>query len=353
MKRFLAALLLLGGCTTPQVAPSDISPSPQITETELRATIAILAGDDFAGRMAGTPGEWKAANYIAERLRAAGVEAAPGGFLQPFAVHAERKPAPAESVKLPSGQRHFIEQMYSRGPFTAYNVVGRVPGRSPDGRAVVLMGHYDHLGLCLPEGAADRICNGAVDNASGVAALIAVAEQVADMKLDRDVWFVATSAEEWGLLGAKAFAASPPLPLHTIIAGFNLDTIAVAPRGLPVAMVAAEKSPLEALVRQAAAAMGRAFDSDRGAASFMQRQDGWALAQRGVPMIMAGGSFSDMKLLNAFLAGHYHAPGDELRPETELGGAVEDANLHVELIRRAASRSLLPSFAAVPQVGRR
>jgi hypothetical protein len=348
VKRFLAVLLLLGGCATPQVPPS-----PEVTEAELRSTISTLAGDEFAGRMPGTPGEWKAANYIAGRLRAAGVEPAPGGFLQPFGVNVERKPAPAESVKLPSGQRYFMEQMYSRGPFMAHNVVGRVPGSSPDGRAVVLMAHYDHLGLCMPEGAADRICNGAVDNASGVAALLAVAERVADMKLDRDVWFVATSAVEWGLLGAKAFAASPPLPLHTIIAGFNLDTIAVAPRGMPVATVAAEKSPLEALVREAASAMGRAFDSDRGAASFLQRQDGWALAQRGVPMIMAGGSFSDMTLLEAFLAGHYHSPTDELRPETELGGAVEDANLHVELVRRAASRSLLPSFAVVPQVGGR
>ena len=348
MKRFLAALLLLAGCSTPQVPQS-----PEVTEAELRSSIATLAGDDFGGRMSGTPGEWKAANYIAERLRAAGVEPAPGGFLQPFGVNIERKPAPAESVKLPAGQRYFIEQTYSRGPFTAHNVVGRVPGSSPDGRAVILMAHYDHLGLCMPEGAADRICNGAVDNASGVAALIAVAERVADMKLDRDVWFVATSAEEWGLLGAKAFAASPPLPLNTIIAGFNLDTIAVAPSGMPVATVAAEKSPLAGLVRDSASAMGRDFDSDREAASFLQRQDGWVLAQRGVPMIMAGGSFSDMKRLQAFLAGHYHSPTDELRPETELGGAVEDTNLHVELVRRAASRSLLPSFAAVPHVGRR
>ena len=102
-----------------------------------------------------------------------------------------------------------------------------------------------------------------------------------------------------------------------------------------------------------ATAMGRAWDGDDEAASFLQRQDGWALAQRGVPMIMAGGSFSDMKLLKAFLADTYHGPSDELRPDTQLGGAVEDANLHVELVRRAASRSILPSFAAVPHQVRR
>jgi hypothetical protein len=68
---------------------------------------------------------------------------------------------------------------------------------------------------------------------------------------------------------------------------------------------------------------------------------------------MAGGSFSDLELLNAFLAAAYHSPADELRPDTELGGAVDDANLHVELVRRAASRDIMPSFRAVPQLGRR
>ena len=345
MKRILFAFLLLAGCATPALRTP-----PAISEAEMRATIGILASDGFEGRMSGTVGEARAAAYIAERFRAAGLKAPSGGFLQGFKVDREPKAPPAESVKLPAGQRYFIEQMNNHPRFTATNVVGRVPGRAPDGRAVVVMAHYDHLGVCMPEGAPDRICNGAADNASGTAALIAVAERVAKMGLDRDVWFVATSAEEWGLLGAKAFAASPPLPLGRIIAGFNLDTIAVAPKGAPVAMVAAKGVTLEPLVRAAAAALGRAWDGDDGAASFLKRQDGWALAERGVPMIMAGGSFSDDKLLKAFLAGSYHGPDDELRPETELGGAVEDANLHVELVRRAASRSILPSFASVPHL---
>lgn len=348
MKHFLPLFLLLSACATPRQAPL-----PPVEEAELRATIGVLASDEYEGRLAGTAGELNAAVYIAGRFGAAGLVPAPGGFLQPFVV--DRKPTdpPPESVKLPAGQRHFLDQMNRRGSFKAYNVVGRAPGRAPDGRAVVIMAHYDHLGLCMPEGSADRICNGAVDNASGVAALIAVAERVAKMKLDRDVWFVATSAEEWGLLGARAFADSPPFPLPTVIAGFNLDTIAVAPKGAPVAMVAAEGSRLAELVQAAALAMGRAWDGDDEAASFLRRQDGWALAQRGVPMIMAGGSFSDVKMLNAFLASTYHGPNDELRPETELGGAVDDSNLHVELVRRAASRSILPAFAAVPQVGGR
>lgn len=345
MKRLLPLFLLLGACAT-----SRIPSPPAVTDAELRATIAVLASDAFEGRMAGTAGEAKAAAYIAERFRAAGLKPASGGFLQGFKVDRKPTPIPDAKVELPSGQRHFLAEANKRGQFTASNVVGRVAGRAPDGRAVVVMAHYDHLGVCAAEGAADRICNGAVDNASGVAAMIAVAERVARMKLDRDVWFVATSAEEWGLLGAKAFANAPPVPLSAIIAGFNLDTIAIAGGGAPVAMVAAKGSALQPLVRDAARAVGRAWDGDDEAASFMRRQDGWALAERGVPMIMAGGSFSDLKLLEAFLAKGYHDPSDELRPESELGGAVDDANLHVELVRRAASRSILPSFATVPQI---
>ncbi len=362
MTRLAPLFLLLASCATPRAEPlaSQVNeaemragplPSP-VNEAEMRATIGVLASDAFEGRMPGTPGGDKAATYIAGRFRAAGLDALPGGYLQGFRVDHKPKAAPADPSKLPAGQMHFIAQMNGRGPFTAYNVIGKAPGSAPDGRAVVVMGHYDHLGLCLPESAPDRICNGANDNASGIAAIIAVAERVARLKLDRDVWFVATSAEEWGLLGARAFADSPPVALNRIIAGFNLDTIAIAPRGAPVAMVAAKGSGLEQLVRDSAKAMGRSWDGDDEAASFLQRQDGWALAQRGVPMIMAGGSFSDLKLLNAFLAKAYHGPSDELRTDTELGGAVDDANLHVELVRRAASRGILPSFGSVPQVVR-
>ncbi|MEO8141362.1 MAG: M28 family peptidase, partial [Sphingomicrobium sp.] len=181
---------------------------------------------------------------------------------------------------------------------------------------------------------------------------IAVAQQVAKLELDRDVWFVATSAEEWGLLGARAFADRPPLALTSIVAGFNLDMIAVAPTGAKVAMIAPPNSRLEPLVRQAASAIGRGWDGDREADIFIRRQDGWVLAERGVPMVMVGGSFSDMAVLQRFIAAGYHAPGDELRPETDLGGAVDDANLHVEMIRRAASRKFVAPVPRVPQLVR-
>ena len=342
--------LALAGCASVEPPP----PAP-ITDAEMRAIVATLSSDEFAGRMPGTPGGDRTVAYIAERFRAAGlVSGSTGGapFLEPFTVKATERKLPADA-KLPAGQRYFTEQINKAKPFTSWNVVGRVPGRRPDGKIVVVMGHWDHLGTCMPEGSPDRICNGAVDNASGIAAMIAVAERVARLRLDRDVWFIATSAEEWGLLGAKALAEKPPFALSSIIAGFNLDTIAIASKGAPVAIVAPEGSRLEPLVRAAAQAVGRAWDGDDEADPFIQRQDGWAFSQRGAPVIMAGGSFSNLALLQKFLGAAYHGPEDELRADTDLGGAVDDANLHVELVRRAASRGHLPSFAGIPKVARR
>ncbi|QIK96166.1 M20/M25/M40 family metallo-hydrolase [Sphingomonas sp. HDW15A] len=315
-----------------------------IADSEMRGLIATLASDTFLGRMSGTEGEKKTIAYIAGQLSAYGVSAGmpDGSYFMPFAIPAQKKAVPKDAPGYPGGQVEFHRVMNAMGATGSNNVVGRVAGRNPDGKAVVLMAHWDHLGLCRPAGEPDRICNGAVDNASGTAALLAVAARVSRMRLDRDVWFVFTGAEEWGLLGAKAFAEKPPLPLGAIVAGFNLDTIAVVSAGMPVAMVAEKNSPLVPLVKDAAIAVGRSWDGDDEAAPFIERQDGWPLTQKKVPMVMAGGSFSDMKRLQAFLGKDYHGQNDELTVHTDLGGAVEDANLHIELVRRAASRSFQP-----------
>ena len=340
----LAATLLVGACTT--VAPSP-EPEPVITPivtSEMQGFIAALSSDSFEGRMSGTEGEKKTIAYLAAQLRAFGVAGGmPGGsYYMPFEIPPQNKLVPKDAKGFPGGQAEFHRVMNAMGATSSNNVVGKVPGRNPDGKAVILMAHWDHLGLCRPVGEPDRICNGAIDNASGMAALLTVAARVAAMKLDRDVWFVFTGAEEWGLFGAKAFAATAPVPLESIVAGFNLDTIAVAPAGMPVAMVSEKNSSLTPLVKDAAAALGRTWDGDDEAAPFIERQDGWPLTQKKVPMVMAGGSFSDMKRLRDFLGKNYHGQDDELSVRTDLGGAVEDANLHVELVRRAASRSFQP-----------
>ena len=220
--------------------------------------------------------------------------------------------------------------------FNSSNVIGKIPGRRKNSGALLFMGHWDHLGICAPEGAPDRICNGAVDNASGIAVMNEVAEALAKKKHDRDIYFLATTAEESGLLGAYAFAEKPVLPLDQIILSLNIDTIAIAPRGSKVAIIGRGTTPLDAAVESVARKTGRAIEASADANAFLQRQDGWALTQKGVPALMVGGSFADLNLMQKFLGSDYHGPNDELTDSTELGGAAEDAYLHIALGRHFA-----------------
>jgi len=227
--------------------------------------------------------------------------------------------------------------------YTSNNVVGRLRGGGATGESLLYLAHWDHFGLCRPEGAPDRICNGAVDNASGVAMMIEVAGRLArGPRPPRDILFLATTAEEMGLRGAEYFAAHPTVPIESIVAAINMDTVAIHPAGEPVAVIGRGLPALDAAIDATVAAMGRRLDTDAEAAPFVQRQDGWRLTQAGVPAIMVGGSFSNMAMLEAFLAGPYHKPEDQLGGRIVLDGAAEDANLLVALGRRLADPAVYP-----------
>ncbi|PSJ39887.1 M28 family peptidase [Allosphingosinicella deserti] len=230
-----------------------------------------------------------------------------------------------------------------------HNVVGRLRGSGTTGESLLYLGHWDHLGICRAEGEPDRICNGAVDNASGIAALIEIARGLAAApRRPRDTLFLATTAEEIGLLGARAFAARPPVPLASIVAAINLDTVAIAPKGEKVAVMGRGVPALDALVDATVKQAGRTLDTDDEADALVQRQDGWALAQFGVPTLMVGGSFSDMKLLETFLNGAYHEATDNPGPGLPLEGAAEDADLLVALGLKLADPTL---YRHVPAAG--
>ena len=265
-------------------------------------------GDDAARRLFAASGD----TLVEARLRAEDNRA----IIEPLAITADLS------------TRSEIEHLDSN------NIVGKLPGADPAAGAVLFLAHWDHLGLCRPAGAPDRICNGAVDNASGVAVLIEVAKRLAKTPpLDRDIYFLATTGEEIGLLGAKAFAERPPVPLDKIVAAFNLDTVAVGPAGAPVAIIGRGRTPIAGDVAKVAASIGRGVDADDDANAYIRRQDGWMLLDKGVPTVMANGAFSDGARLEAFISGAYHTPGDELTDDTDLSGAAEDADLHVALGR--------------------
>ncbi|MBK6706032.1 MAG: M28 family peptidase [Sphingomonadales bacterium] len=213
------------------------------------------------------------------------------------------------------------------------NIIGKFAGRKPGSGAVVFMGHWDHFGICRPEGAEDRICNGAVDNASGMAVLTEVAKRLGRTKFDRDVYFVGTTAEEYGLIGARAFAADPAVQLDQIKVVLNIDTVAIAPKGAKVAIVGRGKTDLDDDIEAVARKLKRKIESSTDANAYIQRQDGWALTEKNVPALMVGGSFADLGKLEAFLKSDYHGPNDEVAETLQLGGAAEDADLHIELGR--------------------
>lgn len=230
-----------------------------------------------------------------------------------------------------------IDAAADRSEYSSQNIIGMIPGTAPGLGAVLVLAHWDHLGECGPPGAADHICNGAADNASGVAMMLELARRLKQgPSLPRDIYFLATTAEEPGLLGIRAFVKDPPLPLESIVAAFNLDMMAVAPKGSAVGFIGRGiNADLDAAVLGAIAASGRVVGDQALADSFVQRQDGWALVQAGVPAVLVSGTYGSTAVLDPFIAARYHQPSDQA-DAVELGGAVEDLLLHEALIRRTA-----------------
>ncbi|HZF41810.1 MAG TPA: M20/M25/M40 family metallo-hydrolase [Sphingomonadaceae bacterium] len=324
---------------------TDVPPVPRRIEAFQKAGAAVV----IAVLDAGAPWDRIRAAYGQTQTSRPGPPAAGGGVASApaFAALATASGRDAAALRTAAAAPGFVplaldltlDAMVSTTirRYTSHNVVGTLPGTGADGEAVAIIGHWDHLGICRPEGAPDRICNGAVDNASGIAVMIEVAERLARGKRSaRDIVFVATTAEESGLLGAAAYVDAPTVPLAKIAGVLNIDTIAIGPRGLPVSAVNRGNTAIDPLIDEAARAQGRPLDQDLDANGFINRQDGAVFTRAGVPAVMAGGSFADMKLLQAFLGGAYHGPEDEFTDATPLGGAAEDAELHVLLTRAMA-----------------
>jgi Zn-dependent M28 family amino/carboxypeptidase len=227
-----------------------------------------------------------------------------------------------------------------------HNLVGKLPGRRPEAGAVLLMAHWDHFGMCGEPPAEDLVCNGAVDNASGLAGLTEIARRLArGPQLERDVYFVASTAEELGLLGAHAFAENPPLPPAQIVAAFNIDSIAIAPRGTPLAIVGRGITGLDAQIEKVAKAERMPILPGDAANEFVKRQDGWALLQHDIPAVMVTTAYGKLDRMRSFFDGNYHRPSDDLVHGLELGGAADDVRILTALTRWFADPRRVPSKA--------
>jgi hypothetical protein len=215
-----------------------------------------------------------------------------------------------------------------------HNLIGKLPGRRPEAGAVMFVAHWDHFGPCATPPAEHLVCNGAIDNASGVAALTEIARRLAKgPALERDVYFLSTTAEELGLLGANAFAENPPLPLKQIVAAFNIDSVAIAPTGTPFGIVGKGMTPLDAGIAAVAKAQKKRLVEGDAPNAYLRRQDGWALMQHDIPAVLVSTAYGDLPRLERFFDTDYHRPGDRLKPGIELGGATEDVNFAIALAR--------------------
>jgi hypothetical protein len=352
---------------------------PLPPRSELAGRIAVLLDSASAGEAPGTdrPGKLLEAgasavltvldgertlDTVAERRRRPGYAlagAALGGDLEAFVSrdYAARMFGPElETWRAAADQPGFaprplpltgtLEATTRETRISTHNLVGRLPGRFPGRGAVLLVAHWDHFGRCAEPPAEDQICNGAVDNASGLAVLTEVGRRLArGKKLDRDVYFLATTAEELGLLGAQAFAENPPIPIEAIVAAFNIDSPALAPHGRPLTIIGRGLTKLDGDILAVAKARKRPVVVSSAAEIFLRRQDGWALLQRQIPAVMVSSSYSDPALVERFMDTRYHRPSDEAEPGLELGGAVDDVEFHVALVKWFAG---LKSYPATP-----
>lgn len=226
-----------------------------------------------------------------------------------------------------------------------HNLIGRIPGRKPGSGAVLLLAHWDHFGQCASPPAEHLICNGAVDNASGVAALLEVARRLMKVPggLDRDVLVLFTTGEEIGLLGAEAFAENPPLPLKNIVAAFNIDSVAIAPAGTPVGIVGRGMTVLDTGIATVAREQKHKISMSDEPNRYIRRQDGWALMSHDLPAVMVTSAYGDLTRLEKYFDTDYHRPQDVVKPGLELGGAAEDVAFHVALVQYFADTKRFPA----------
>ncbi len=236
------------------------------------------------------------------------------------------------------------------------NVLAKVEGSDPRLRDeyVVYTAHWDHLGVVAPVNG-DKIANGALDNASGVASLLEIARafQTAEPKPKRSVLFLMVTAEEQGLLGSQYYSVTPVYPLNKTAANINIDGINQWGRTKDITVVGMGASDLDDVLREAATAQGRTLRPDpEPEKGFYYRSDHFNFAKQGVPALYVdtGIEFVDKpagyskQKRDEYTNKDYHAPSDEVKPDWDLTGAVEDAVLMFNVGYRVANTDRLPEW---------
>ena len=238
---------------------------------------------------------------------------------------------------------------------SSQNVIGYLPGTEAPDETVIYLAHWDHLGKHEghdPDAGNDLLYNGAVDNATGVAGIIEIAEKFAAAPPRRSVVFLAVTLEESGLLGSKYYVAQPSFPLEKTVGVINLDAMSVGGRARDVVVTGKGNSELEDILLGHAGGQQRTLvEEGNPAGGFYFRSDHFNFAKAGVPALYAKGG-SDLveggseagKRVGEEYARRYHQPSDEVHEGWRFDGIAEDLELLHAVGQELAAGSTWPNW---------
>ena len=271
---------------------------------------------------------------------------------------AEKKKAQSEDFQPVTlkGETFSTDYPVQTSTIVSHNVIGKLEGTRWPKEAVLYGAHWDHLGIGPPDAKGDRIYNGAVDNASGVSAVLELARLFSQApRTGRSLYFIGFTGEEKGLLGSEYYAAHPVTPLATTVALLNFDVMNLNGKARDTALRGNAKSGLDDLVAQFAAEQGRSVtpEAHPEAGSFF-RADHFSLAKAGVPAItlsggtdlLNGGRAAGEAAYRDYVTRRYHQPADEWRPDWDYAGAIQDIALYYDIGLYLADHHVWPDWKA-------
>ena len=238
---------------------------------------------------------------------------------------------------------------------TSHNVVARLEGSTHPDETVIYSGHWDHIGVGEPDARGDRIFNGAMDNASGTAALIELARGFATQpKPQRSVVFLAVTAEEKGLLGSEYYASNPLYPLAKTVAVINMDGMSPYSPSRDFGIYGTAKVELLDQLKDVAKGWDIRYTPDtKPEAGLFFRSDHFPFAKRGVPALsygagqdwIDGGVAAGKKASDEYTAKRYHQQGDEWQADWTFAGAARDLEVLYTLGEKLANSRDWPNWS--------
>ena len=266
--------------------------------------------------------------------------------LKQDALSAEFQAVEMPSLTLDATLKNTIEYSMS------HNVAAVKRGTKQPDEYILMMAHWDHLGINEDQ-TGDNIYNGAVDNATGTAGLLELAQYFSSIESERSLLFLAVTAEESGLLGSQYFAEYPPIDLSNVVAGYNFDAVLPMGKTKDMIVVGYGASELEDILKKELDKINKYITPDpEPEKGFFYRSDHISLAKKGVPMLYAdggidkvdGGRAAGKAIADKYTTIDYHQPSDEYDPTWDLSGFTEQLTITVNMVNYLANTNVWPEW---------